>query len=148
MQEDEEGDETTTLVVYDRLEDYQHRRRKGRSPDGIEMASVNVNPEDIITSAEPEAGPRREESGFSREYPGSVNRSYDEGDEDENLLERDLDVDGEDKDDRTLVACLAPRDRFWGVYFIFYFLGITTLLPWNFFINADKVCMVYNIQYS
>lgn len=29
--------------------------------------------------------------------------------------------------------------RYWGVYAIFYFLGITTLLPWNFFINADQV---------
>ncbi len=104
------------------------------------MANVNVSPDDIITSIEPDG----EESGFnSREqYPGSLNRSYDEGDEDETLLEREVGVDGDDKeDDRTLVACLAPKDRFWGVYAIFYFLGITTLLPWNFFINADKYWM-------
>ncbi|XP_021967953.1 equilibrative nucleoside transporter 3 [Folsomia candida] len=93
---------------------------------------ANVNSEDIITSADTADHPI--ESGFN-DYPGSVNRSYDEGDEDETLLERE--VDGNE----TLVACLAPKDRWWGVYAIFYFLGITTLLPWNFFINADKYWM-------
>ncbi|CAG7706164.1 unnamed protein product [Allacma fusca] len=36
---------------------------------------------------------------------------------------------------------LPPKDRYWAVYLIFYFLGITTLVPWNFFTNADKYWM-------
>lgn len=103
FQEDEEGDETTTLVVYDRLEDF-HRRKKRCSPDGFEMASVNANPEDVIANADID-GPS--ESDFSN-YPGSINRSYDEGDENEDLLEEG----DNDKDDHTLVACLAPKDRY------------------------------------
>jgi hypothetical protein len=70
------------------------------------MASVNVNPEDVITSVD-EEGRGPVESELDVQYPGSVNRSYDEGDEDENLLEGDE----HEKDDRTLVACLAPSDR-------------------------------------
>lgn len=33
----------------------------------------------------------------------------------------------------------APRDRFGFTYVVFYLLGMTTLLPWNFFITADDV---------
>lgn len=32
-----------------------------------------------------------------------------------------------------------PVDKYYMCYFIFYLLGITTLLPWNFFITADDV---------
>lgn len=33
----------------------------------------------------------------------------------------------------------APRDRFNFNYIVFYLLGMTTLLPWNFFITAEDV---------
>lgn len=32
-----------------------------------------------------------------------------------------------------------PRDKYCMAYVIFYLLGITTLLPWNFFMTADDV---------
>jgi hypothetical protein len=108
LKEDEEGDddETTTLVLYDRKEAEYYRRC---SPDGFEMASVNVNPEDLIESIG--HGNHQEESDFAAFIPSgtasSTNRSYDEGDEDEDLLATTI----EDQDDKNLVACLAPRDR-------------------------------------
>lgn len=33
----------------------------------------------------------------------------------------------------------APKDRFGFNYIVFYLLGMTTLLPWNFFITAEDV---------
>lgn len=43
----------------------------------------------------------------------------------------------------------APRDRFNFNYIVFYLLGMTTLLPWNFFITAEDVSamefFVYNL---
>lgn len=33
----------------------------------------------------------------------------------------------------------APQDRFNFNYIVFYLLGMTTLLPWNFFITAEDV---------
>ena len=32
-----------------------------------------------------------------------------------------------------------PNDRFSFTYIIFYLLGMTTMLPWNFFITAEDV---------
>lgn len=32
-----------------------------------------------------------------------------------------------------------PNDRFSFTYIVFYLLGMTTLLPWNFFITAEDV---------
>ena len=31
-----------------------------------------------------------------------------------------------------------PNDRYWTVYWTFYLLGMSTLLPWNFFISANS----------
>lgn len=36
-----------------------------------------------------------------------------------------------------------PKDRYYIAYFIFYLLGMVTLLPWNFFITADDVIFVF-----
>ncbi|CAL8138118.1 unnamed protein product [Orchesella dallaii] len=81
------------------------------------MASVNLQHDDI----------------------GSINAINDDIDQDTDALEETL--IRPEEDDRDIVACLPPKDRYWGVYAIFYFLGITTLLPWNFFINADQYWM-------
>lgn len=45
------------------------------------------------------------------------------------------------KDNKPLFKPPEPRDKYLIVYIIFYFLGITTLLPWNFFITADNYWM-------
>lgn len=51
--------------------------------------------------------------------------------------------DGDDDDDDTEQLFKAtntvPNDRFSSTYMVFYLLGMTTLLPWNFFITAEDV---------
>lgn len=43
------------------------------------------------------------------------------------------------RDDKPLFKTPEPKDKYSLVFFIFYFIGMTTLLPWNFFITADDV---------
>lgn len=38
----------------------------------------------------------------------------------------------------------APHDKYSFNYIIFYLMGMTTLLPWNFFITAEDVSHHYN----
>lgn len=42
-------------------------------------------------------------------------------------------------DDKPLFKAPEPKDKYSLAFFIFYFIGMTTLLPWNFFITADDV---------
>lgn len=42
-------------------------------------------------------------------------------------------------DDKPLFKVAEPKDKYSLAFFIFYFIGMTTLLPWNFFITADDV---------
>lgn len=37
----------------------------------------------------------------------------------------------------------SPKDRFGFNYIVFYFLGMTTMVPWNFFITAEDVSVCY-----
>lgn len=34
----------------------------------------------------------------------------------------------------------APNDKYNFNYIVFYLLGMTTLLPWNFFVTPEDVC--------
>lgn len=56
---------------------------------------------------------------------------------------RDLESNTDDFDDDTQHLFKAPNttpnDRFSLTYIVFYLLGMTTLLPWNFFITAEDV---------
>ncbi|KAK5643124.1 hypothetical protein RI129_006969 [Pyrocoelia pectoralis] len=45
------------------------------------------------------------------------------------------------KDEEPLFKPQEPRDKYNIVFFIFYLLGMTTLLPWNFFITANDYWM-------
>ncbi|KAK3915159.1 Equilibrative nucleoside transporter 3 [Frankliniella fusca] len=45
------------------------------------------------------------------------------------------------KDTKPLFKQRDPQDRYSIAYIIFYFLGMTTLIPWNFFITADDYWM-------
>lgn len=38
-----------------------------------------------------------------------------------------------------------PTDRLNIIYMIFYLLGMTTLLPWNFFITAENVRCFFSL---
>lgn len=44
-------------------------------------------------------------------------------------------------DNIPLYKPLEPKDKFYTVYFIFYLLGIVTILPWNFYITANDYWM-------
>lgn len=41
-----------------------------------------------------------------------------------------------------------PKDRYSFNYIIFYLLGMTTLLPWNFFITASDVSIDCSFHYT
>ena len=45
------------------------------------------------------------------------------------------------KDEEPLFKPQEPKDKYNIVFFIFYLLGMTTLLPWNFFITANDYWM-------
>ncbi|XP_022905516.1 equilibrative nucleoside transporter 3 [Onthophagus taurus] len=45
------------------------------------------------------------------------------------------------QNDKPLFKPPEPKDKYHMAYIIFYILGITTLLPWNFFITADDYWM-------
>lgn len=56
---------------------------------------------------------------------------------------QDMESNTDDFDDDTQQLFKAsntiPNDRFSFTYIVFYLLGTTTLLPWNFFITAEDV---------
>ncbi|KAK4886608.1 hypothetical protein RN001_002879 [Aquatica leii] len=45
------------------------------------------------------------------------------------------------KDEEPLFKAQEPKDKYLVAFFIFYFLGMTTLIPWNFFITAHDYWM-------
>ena len=51
------------------------------------------------------------------------------------------DFNDEDDDQEQLfkTPLIAPHDKFSFTYIVFYLLGTTTMLPWNFFITAEDV---------
>ncbi|KAG5888278.1 hypothetical protein JTB14_025198 [Gonioctena quinquepunctata] len=55
--------------------------------------------------------------------------------EDGNRLQNDV------EDNKPLFKPPEPRDKFNMAYFIFYLLGVITLLPWNFYVTADDYWM-------
>ncbi|KAL0267077.1 UNVERIFIED_CONTAM: hypothetical protein PYX00_009441 [Menopon gallinae] len=44
-------------------------------------------------------------------------------------------------DTNVLIKSSSPKDRYKAAYFVFYLLGILTLLPWNFFVTANEYWM-------
>lgn len=65
---------------------------------------------------------------------------------------RDLESNTDEVDDDTQQLFKAPNimpvDRFSFTYMVFYLLGMTTLLPWNFFITAEDVCYCFTIIFA
>lgn len=43
---------------------------------------------------------------------------------------------------------IPPVDKYNFTYAVFYLLGMTTLLPWNFFVTAEEVCRCVCISLS
>lgn len=65
---------------------------------------------------------------------------------------RDLESNTDDFDDDTQQLFKAPNtipnDRFLFTYIVFYLLGMTTMLPWNFFITAEDVSFISHTKYA
>lgn len=55
------------------------------------------------------------------------------------IEETESDSDQQISATRPLFKETAPNDKFYVCYIVFYVFGITSLLPWNFFITADSV---------
>ncbi|XP_050299613.1 equilibrative nucleoside transporter 3-like [Anthonomus grandis grandis] len=60
---------------------------------------------------------------------------------DSELEENDIHESLAIKDNKPLFKPIEPKDKFYTVYFIFYLLGIVTLLPWNFYVTANDYWM-------
>lgn len=71
-------------------------------------------------------------NGFPRDHSDSD--THDVRDMESNTDDFDDDIQNLFKPPNTL-----PYDRFSFTYIVFYLLGMTTLLPWNFFITAEDV---------
>lgn len=62
-----------------------------------------------------------------------------EDDEDNEEEEEDFVDDVADTDNLFKATNTIPNDKFNYNYIVFYVLGMTTLLPWNFFVTAEDV---------
>lgn len=75
--------------------------------------------------------------------PGRSSSSHSDINDSDTHEIRDLESNTDDGDDDTEQLFKAtntvPNDRFSFTYMVFYLLGMTTLLPWNFFITAEDV---------
>ena len=83
-------------------------------------------------------------SDFEVEYPGSSSWHSDSGASERSPLFGDHSSRGGSP---SLREKRAPRDNYKLVWIVFYMLGMTTLLPWNFFIAVNdywnyKVCFL------
>lgn len=94
------------------------------------LLETNSDSEDVSQQNLNEAGG----SGISRRYDNSDSDSNDNPDVESTTEECDDDLTNLFKPTNTL-----PNDRFSINYMVFYLLGMTTLLPWNFFMTAEDV---------
>lgn len=62
--------------------------------------------------------------------------------ETENLMTTTNDELEDDEEVLIKRPTIAPHDRYSFTYMAFYLLGMTTLLPWNFFLTAEPVSIV------
>lgn len=73
--------------------------------------------------------------------PASISGRYsdDEGTDNDGINTTTNDEFEDDKEVLIKRPHHAPNDRFSFTYMAFYLLGMTTLLPWNFFLTAEPV---------
>lgn len=72
-------------------------------------------------------------------------------DPDSDLADDETPVGRDDEDEYASMAddfsrklLPVPRDRFHFTYITFYLLGMTTLMPWNFFVTPEDVSMIFS----
>lgn len=105
----------------------------------LESDSEDVNEDSTIEIR------HRQTDSASGSHPGHSSHS-DFNDSDTHDI-RDFESNTDDFDDDTQQLFkppnTLPNDGFSLTYTVFYLLGMTTLLPWNFFITAEDVSFPY-----
>lgn len=95
----------------------------------------DVNEDDMIANNQ-----TMDEAGGSR-----MNRGYDSSDSD-SMDHHEIESTTEECDDDLTnlfkPTNTVPNDRFSLNYMVFYLLGMTTMIPWNFFITAEDVSWI------
>lgn len=75
-----------------------------------------------------------------------LNESINYDDDEQNSIENTTTTDEYDDDTDLLKSSTSiPNDKLSYTYIVFYLLGMTTLLPWNFFITAEDVSFFSSI---
>lgn len=115
------------------------------------LLQTNSDSEDVNEDAATQVRQRNVDkaggSGISRQYDTSES---DSNDNDAREVESTTDECDDDLTNLFKPINLIPSDKFSINYMIFYLLGMTTLLPWNFFITAEDVSNFpsFEIPYS
>lgn len=105
------------------------------------LLETTSDTEDVIEDAN--AGELRHRQTNSGNGSQNGHSSHSDNNDSDTHDIRDLESNTDDFDDDTQnlfkPPFTVPNDRFSFTYIVFYLLGMTTLLPWNFFITAEDV---------
>lgn len=111
------------------------------SPNSRPLLETNSDSEEVnddLTIANNQNIDEAGGSGKNRRYDSSDSESMDHHEIESTTEECDDDLTNLFKP-----ANIIPNDRFSLNFMVFYLLGMTTLIPWNFFITAEDVSWIF-----
>lgn len=103
------------------------------------LLQANSDSEDVNTDDGRKIPVMNENAGVSGSRMIGSSSDIEDYDDDEEDEEEDFVDDVADTDNLFKATNMIPNDRFNYNYIVFYILGMTTLLPWNFFVTAEDV---------